>query len=71
MCYMCCSLILTNAGVLKGKHATIYKDLAKMLEEHGAIYTGKQVEIVGNIITANGPDAARLFGKTIVKELKV
>lgn len=69
-CAICVApLILANAGVLKGKHATVYKDLAKMLEEHGAIYTGKPVEVDGNIITANGPNAARLFGQTIAKEL--
>jgi deglycase len=70
-CAICVApLILANAGVLKNKNATVYKDLAQMLKEHGAIYTGKPVEVDGNIITANGPNSARLFGQTIARELK-
>jgi protease I len=74
ICAICVApLILSKAGVLKGKNATVYdlniKELTKMLTEAGAIYTGKQVEIDGNIITANGPNAAREFGRTIAKEL--
>ena len=69
-CAICVApLILANAGLLKNKNATIYKDLVQMLKEHGAIYTGKQVEVDGNIITANGPNAARLFGQIIAREL--
>ena len=69
-CAICVApLILANAGLLKNKNATIYKDLVQMLKEHSAKYTGKQVEVDGNIITANGPNAARLFGQIIAREL--
>jgi len=66
--------ILAKAGVLKGKKATVWsspfdKTLIDILEENGAIYTGKDVEIDGNIITANGPNAAEKFAKTIVETL--
>jgi protease I len=40
-----------------------------MLEGKGAKYTGKSVEVDGNIITGNGPDAAREFGRAIAKAL--
>ena len=75
ICAICVSpLILAKSGILKGKHATVYDQnitgLAQMLQEEGAIYTRTQVEVDGNIITANGPKAAREFGHTIARELK-
>jgi protease I len=74
VCAVCVApLILSKAGVLKGKHATVYdrkiKELTQMLTEEGAVYLEKQVVVDGNIITANGPDAAREFGRTIAREL--
>jgi len=69
-CAICVApLILTNVGLLKYKNVTVYKDLVQMLKEHGAKHTGKQVEVDGKIITANGPNAARLFGQTIIREI--
>ncbi len=63
--------ILAKAGVLKGKKATIWNgQFIEILEAGGATYTGKSVEIDGKIITANGPPAAREFGRAIVKALR-
>ena len=75
ICAICVApLILSKAGVLKGRHATVYdrkiKELTQMLTDEDALYTEKQVVIDGNIITANGPAAAREFGRTIARELK-
>ena len=65
--------ILAKAGVLKGKNATIWDsgsgEFVKILEENGAIYTGMNVEIDGNIITANGPHAAQGFAEAIIEKL--
>jgi len=58
--------ILSNAGVLKGKKATMFTDDGT-LEKGGATYTGKGVEIDGNIITATGPSTAKAFGEAILK----
>jgi protease I len=74
ICAICVApLILAKAGILKGKRATVYnmniKELEQILKDEGAIYTGKQVEVDGNIITADGPFSARKFGRTIAKEL--
>jgi len=74
VCAICIApLILSKAGVLKGRHATIYdrkiKELTQMLTEEGAVYIEKHVVVDGNIITANGPAAAREFGRTIAREL--
>lgn len=71
-CAICIApVILANAGMLKGKRATVWDgDYVRKIESKGATYTGKPVEVDGNIITANGPAAAREFGRTIAKELE-
>ena len=66
--------ILAKAGVLKGKKATVWSSIVdrqpiKVLEDNGAIYLNQPVVKDGNIITANGPSAAKEFGKTIGEEL--
>jgi protease I len=63
--------ILAEAGVLKGKKATVWASEGKTLEEKGAHYTGKPVEVDGNIVTASGPQAAEEFAKSIIKLLKI
>ena len=60
---------LANAGVLKGKKATVWSSEAGKLRESGAIYTGAGVEIDCNIITANGPQSAKEFGEAFVNGL--
>jgi len=67
--------ILARAGVLKDKKATVWssrldKSAVKILKEEGANYQAEQVAIDGKIITANGPEAARKFGETIVRVLQ-
>jgi len=61
---------LALAGVLEGKKATAFSGEADVLRQNGADYTGKPVEVDGNIITADGPASATDFGKAIVKKLK-
>lgn len=63
-------LILANAGILKGKKATVWSGASDELKKGGVVYTGKSVELDGKIITGNGPDAAEEFGKAIVEALK-
>jgi len=64
-------VILANSGILNGKRATVWDgNFTKMLKEKGAIYTGKDVEIDGKIITANGPNAAKKFGEKIYEMLQ-
>ena len=71
-CAICIApVILANAGVLKGKRATVWNgEYIEKIESKGATYTGKPVEVDGNVITANGPAAAREFGRTIAKAIK-
>jgi protease I len=58
--------ILANAGVLAGIRATSFLSESETLIKAGAIYTGTPVEQDRLIITATGPAAAVLFGRTIV-----
>lgn len=61
---------LAKAGILKGRRATVWSTEAGQLKVvGGAIYTGKDVERDGNIITAAGPFAAGEFGDELVKAL--
>ena len=62
-------VILTRAGILEGKRATVWSSEAPQLQAGGAHYTGQAVEKDGNIITADGPGSAREFGKEISKAL--
>jgi protease I len=58
-------VILANAGVLRNKKATVFPSEKETLINAGAQYTGKDVEVDGNIITASGPQAAEKFAATI------
>jgi protease I len=63
-------VILANAGLLKGKKATVFPSGADDLKKNGAKYTGKDVEADGKIVTANGPAAAKKFGEKIAEMLR-
>lgn len=62
--------ILANAGILKGKTATVFPSEEENLKANGANYTEKPVEVDGLVVTANGPDAAKEFGEKIVGLVK-
>ena len=63
-------LILTKAGLLKGKRATVWDsggEQISILKQHGAIYTGEDVTQDGLIVTANGEKAAEKFGEVFAE----
>ena len=64
--------ILANAGILKGKRATVFSDqgLIDNLKAKGAEYSQDSVVRDGRIITASGPPVARRFGEEIKKALE-
>lgn len=66
--------ILANAGVLKGKKATVWssmtsKQQVNQLKAGGAQYTGDKVTVDGKIVTGNGPEAAEEFANKILDAL--
>lgn len=62
--------ILANADLLEGKKATSFSSEKENLEEKGAKFTGEPVTVDGKIVTANGPNAAKEFGKKIAELLQ-
>jgi protease I len=63
-------VILANAGILKDKKATVWKDNAEDLKKGGANYTSADVEVDGRIVTGNGPQAAQKFAEQILEVMK-
>ena len=61
--------ILVNAGILNGKKATAFPSERDNINAVGT-YTGGSVEVDGKIITGNGPQAAKEFGKKIADVLR-
>lgn len=57
--------ILANARILSGKQATAFPSEKENLEAKGAQYTSELVTIDGKIVTAQGPEAAKEFGRAI------
>ncbi len=61
--------ILGNAGLLDRVRVTSFASEEADLSANGAIWTGQPVEVDGQIVTANGPESATLFGEEIVRML--
>ena len=66
-------VILAKAGLLHNKKATVWNgdnEQAAILEAAGAKFIDEPVVVDGRIITANGPSAAKAFGRAIASALK-
>ncbi len=63
-------MTLANAGLLRGKRATIWPDVSGDFKTKGVVYTGKPVERDGKLITGSGPEAAEAFGKALLEALQ-
>ncbi|MCF7790971.1 MAG: DJ-1/PfpI family protein [Victivallales bacterium] len=61
------AVALNSAGILKNKTVTAYPSVKDELSE--SLYSGKKVEIDGNIITAKAPGASFEFAKCIAEYL--
>ena len=57
---------LANAGVLKDRRATSFPSSEQALRSRGAVLTGDDVSVDGNIATGVGPEAARKLGKPLI-----
>lgn len=75
ICAICIApMILYSAGILQGKRVTVWdgdSHQSTALLNSGIEYTGEDVTVDENLITANGPDAAEKFGEEIVKKLEM
>jgi protease I len=62
-------VILAKAGILNQKKATVFSSEIETIENLGAYYTGMDVTVDGNIITAYGPQSALRFAKRIAEKI--
>ena len=61
-------MVLGSAGILKGKHATIYPGMEGKIR--GSIYHEEPLVVCdGNLITGCGPAATPLFATTIARKV--
>ena len=61
--------VLINTGIAKGKTLTSYQSLQTDLENAGANYVDKTVQIDGNLISSRNPDDIGNFADAIDKAL--
>ena len=64
------AVVLKANGITKGKKSTCYP-ATQFVEIMGDDYTGAEVEVVDNLITANGPKSAMAFALEICKALNL
>ncbi len=62
--------ILITAGVLKGRHATCYKSVAKEMKEAGVVYEDKAVVVDGKLVTSRQPSDLPFFLRETMNLLK-
>jgi len=62
-------VVLSKAGILIGKRATVWFADSGQLIVGGAKYSRNNVEKDGKIITASGPNASSEFGEELVKAI--
>jgi len=61
---------LISASLLRGRHATCYKSVAKEMKDAGAIYEDKEVVVDGNLVTSRQPSDLPAFLRETMKLLK-
>lgn len=61
---------LITAGLLKGRHATCYKSVAKEMRDSGAVYEDKEVVVDGNLVTSRQPSDLPAFLRETMKMIK-
>lgn len=63
--------ILVSAGVLTGRRATAYKDVAAELRQAGAHYVDAEVVVDGPLVTAGQPSDLPAFLRELIKQIKL
>jgi protease I len=61
--------ILANAGLLKGKNATAFESEKENLQKNGAKFSEEPVVTDGDIVTANGSEAAKKFAEAVTRAI--
>ncbi len=61
---------LISAGLIKGRHATCYKSVAREMKDAGAIYEDKEVVVDGNLVTSRQPSDLPAFLRETMKSIR-
>jgi protease I len=61
--------VLISAGIVRGRRVTGFYAIKDDLKNAGAVYTGKPVEVDGNLITATDPDSMLEMVRLVIREL--
>jgi putative intracellular protease/amidase len=61
--------LLANAGILENRSSTSSLTEQGNLIMHGAKYTGRDLEVAGNVITAKDSKCAQMFAQAIAHQL--
>jgi protease I len=62
--------ILISAGLLRGRHATCYKSVAREMKAAGALYEDREVVVDSNLITSRQPSDIPAFMREIMKKIR-
>ncbi|MDD5529060.1 MAG: DJ-1/PfpI family protein [bacterium] len=64
-------IVLARSGVLTNARATVWenKETKNIFKDERVIFTGKEVETNGLVVTANSPEASKPFAEEIVRLL--
>jgi protease I len=62
-------VVLGRAGILTDINVTAFPAVKDAIGQCGAVYTGKDVEKCGQVITCSGPQAVQEFSETILSTL--
>jgi protease I len=63
-------VILGEAGLLKGKSITVFKDKEEDVQKLGARLTGQDVTTDGRIVTGIGPHASGKFANAVIQAIE-
>jgi len=63
---------LVKAGLITGKTVACYKtpDVERIFRENNVMFSDETVKVIGHIVTANGPPAAKAYAKKIAELLE-
>ena len=65
-------MILSECGIFNGKNVTWWNQndvQKKFIQDHGGFWVDKPVVVSWNIVTANGPEAAKEFAEKCIEML--
>jgi len=63
--------VLARAGVVKGKRVTGDPEAKELAVQNGAKYTGRQIEVSNNFVTARDEGAGMRFGQALAEIVRI